>query len=68
MAIDREEIESNAFAASLLMPSAVIREQLQRLDLPSDRPLIGAPALADVFKVSAAAMGFRLISLGLVSH
>ncbi|MEU6326752.1 ImmA/IrrE family metallo-endopeptidase [Streptomyces sp. NPDC047049] len=67
-ATDREEIEANAFAASLLMPADMVREQLMRL--PSairQDPDRCTTALADLFDVSGPAMGFRLINLGLVS-
>lgn len=68
MATDQEEIEANAFAASLLMPAEMLRSELLNLGpairQDSDRCTI---QLADVFLVSTAAMGFRLINLGLVS-
>lgn len=67
-ATDREEIEANAFAASLLMPADLVRSELQRLpaDVRQD-PDRSAAALAARFEVSDSAMGFRLINLGLVS-
>ncbi|MCX5006678.1 ImmA/IrrE family metallo-endopeptidase [Streptomyces sp. NBC_00638] len=68
MATDREEIEANSFAASLLMPADLIRSELQRLSaavrLDPDRC---TRRLAEIFDVSDSAMGFRLINLGLVS-
>lgn len=67
-ATDREEIEANAFAASLLMPADMVREQLMLLPVTirqdPDRCTV---ALAERFEVSTSAMGFRLINLGLVS-
>lgn len=68
MATDQEEIEANAFAASLLMPAELVRSELLNLD-PAIRqdPDRCTIQLADVFRVSTAAMGFRLINLGLVS-
>ncbi|WP_329176816.1 ImmA/IrrE family metallo-endopeptidase [Streptomyces sp. NBC_01477] len=67
-ATDREEIEANAFAASLLMPQEAVRNEILRLD-PSTRqdPDRCTAALAAVFAVSPAAMGFRLMNLGLIS-
>lgn len=67
-ATDREEIEANAFAASLLMPADLVRSELQRLSaVVRQDPERCSTALADIFDVSDAAMGFRLINLGLVS-
>ncbi|MFH8564627.1 ImmA/IrrE family metallo-endopeptidase [Streptomyces sp. NPDC017988] len=68
MATDQEEVQANAFAASLLMPAPMLRSELMKLD-PAVRqdPDRCTSELADVFKVSTAAMGFRLINLGLVS-
>ncbi|MFF8843411.1 ImmA/IrrE family metallo-endopeptidase [Streptomyces sp. NPDC015127] len=68
MATDQEEIEANAFAASLLMPTEMLRSELLNLG-PAIRqdPDRCTVQLADVFRVSTAAMGFRLINLGLVS-
>jgi Zn-dependent peptidase ImmA (M78 family) len=68
MATDREEIEANAFAAALLMPERMVREQLDRQ--PEDTrkdPDSTAEALAEIFHVSPAALGFRLINLGLTT-
>lgn len=67
-ATDREEIEANAFAASLLMPADLVRSELQRLPaVVRQDPDRSAAALAARFEVSDSAMGFRLINLGLVS-
>lgn len=67
-ATDREEIEANAFAASLLMPSDLVRSELQRLSAAVRQdPERCTTALAAIFDVSDSAMGFRLINLGLVS-
>lgn len=67
-ASDLEEIEANAFAASLLMPEQMIRAQLSQLP-PAQRrePDTTAAALARIFKVSTPALNFRLINLGLTS-
>ncbi|MGW7406819.1 ImmA/IrrE family metallo-endopeptidase [Streptomyces sp. NPDC054833] len=68
MATDREEIEANAFAASLLMPADLVRSELQRLPTAVRQdPDQCTAALAVLFEVSDSAMGFRLINLGLVS-
>lgn len=68
MASDREEIEANAFAATLLMPENMLRDRLSRLPASQRRePDITATALAKIFKVSTSALSFRLINLGLTS-
>jgi Zn-dependent peptidase ImmA (M78 family) len=67
-ASDIEEIEANAFAAALLMPAYLIREQVNRLPPARRRePDTAAAALARIFKVSTSALNFRLINLGLTS-
>ena len=68
MASDLEEIEANAFAATLLMPEQMVRDQLSQLP-PAQRrePDATAAALARIFKVSTPALNFRLINLGLTS-
>ncbi|HUZ54062.1 MAG TPA: ImmA/IrrE family metallo-endopeptidase [Streptosporangiaceae bacterium] len=68
MASDLEEIEANAFAAALLMPEQMIRDQVNQLP-PSQRrePDVTATALSKIFKVSVSALNFRLINLGLTS-
>jgi Zn-dependent peptidase ImmA (M78 family) len=67
-ASDLEEIEANAFAAALLMPAHLIREQISQLPHASRRePETTATALAKIFKVSTSALNFRLINLGLIS-
>jgi Zn-dependent peptidase ImmA (M78 family) len=68
MATDLEEIEANAFAAALLMPTRMIRDQINQLPAAKLRePDETAAALARIFKVSASALNFRLINLGLTS-
>jgi Zn-dependent peptidase ImmA (M78 family) len=67
-ASDLEEIEANAFAATLLMPEQMIRDQLSQLPPGKRRePDATATALARIFKVSIPALNFRLINLGLTS-
>lgn len=68
LATDAEEIEANAFAASLLMPQdLVLREAKQLADagVRSRDKLVSA--LAGRFDVSPEAMGYRLINLGIAS-
>ncbi|MGW0871441.1 ImmA/IrrE family metallo-endopeptidase [Streptomyces sp. NPDC002740] len=68
MATDREEIEANAFAASVLMPAGLIRSEPERLSVTVRQdPDRCTTAPAAVFDVSDSAMGFRLTNLGLVS-
>lgn len=67
-ATDREEIEANAYAAALLMPEQMIRDRLDSLPAAERRdPDTTATSLATIFQVSVAALGFRLINLGLTS-
>jgi Zn-dependent peptidase ImmA (M78 family) len=67
-ASDLQEIEANAFAAALLMPARLIREQVSQLPPARRRePDTTAAALARIFKVSDSALNFRLINLGLTS-
>lgn len=68
MATDAEEIEANAFAAAILMPEKMIRDHITQLPASKRRePDDIAAGLAAIFKVSASAMSFRLINLGLTS-
>lgn len=65
LATDREEIEANTFAAALLMPrDMVVREAAVRSHLDQDKVI---DELASLLAVSRAAMGYRLINLGLLS-
>jgi Zn-dependent peptidase ImmA (M78 family) len=68
MATDREEIEANDFAANLLMPEEAVHTYLSQLP-PAIRHDSDACAdwLAAEFNVSFAAMGFRLMNLGLAT-
>ncbi len=60
---DPIEIEANAFASEILMPKAMVIAALagKSIDLEDDEAI---EALAKKFEVSAAAMRFRLDSLG----
>jgi Zn-dependent peptidase ImmA (M78 family) len=64
--IDHKEIEANQFAASLLMPESVVREQVRLV--AADRPLddIDVSLLARQFMVSEQAITIRLSTLGLL--
>ncbi|MDO8308937.1 MAG: ImmA/IrrE family metallo-endopeptidase [Actinomycetota bacterium] len=64
-ATDSEEIEANAFAAALLMPAVQVRASLQRFQSATGNPGRVVSELAEQFGVSAEAMGYRLINLGL---
>lgn len=57
------ELEANAFAASLLMPEAMLREEISRrdFDLAEENVL---SELAELFKVSRQAMTYRLANSG----
>jgi Zn-dependent peptidase ImmA (M78 family) len=68
LATDLEEIAANAFAAELLMPAALVAREVDRhlgLVRASDARLL--KTLAEAFDVSKAAMGIRLVNLGLQS-
>jgi len=62
---DQEEVEANTFAAALLMPERLVREDIKkhRFDLDDEDDL---SALARHFNVSASAMSNRLANLGLL--
>ena len=70
LAIDKEEIAANAFAAELLMPREFIRAEIKKqlskkqADSLSKEELI--EDLAKVFKVSVQAMEYRLNNLGIL--
>jgi Zn-dependent peptidase ImmA (M78 family) len=65
---DKQEVEANAFAASLLMPASLINRQI-RVHLRGNHltrdTLIAV--LARDFDVSIEAMGYRLINLGILA-
>lgn len=62
---DRQEIEANRFGAALLMPATLVFKEIKRhgLDLDDEDALA---FLAKRFKVSTAAMTYRLNALGLL--
>jgi Zn-dependent peptidase ImmA (M78 family) len=63
---DAFEKEANLFAAELLMPNKLLREELQgkRLDLMDDSGAL--ERLANKYKVSLQALTFRLTNLGYI--
>jgi len=69
MGTDVEEIEANAFAATLLMPETIVFAHV--LNLVKGNSEIAREALiaelARIFDVSAEAMGYRLINLGILT-
>jgi Zn-dependent peptidase ImmA (M78 family) len=69
MATDREEIDANAFVATLLMPSGWVRSAFEAVvrntAIKTEDEL--AEILASRFGVSRQAMQFRLINLGLIA-
>jgi Zn-dependent peptidase ImmA (M78 family) len=62
---DREEIEANAFAAALLMPARLVRDEIRKHDLDLDDE-DDLDILSKRFNVSTTAMSFRLGNLGLL--
>jgi len=60
----RREREANAFAAALLMPTALLRLEIERqgLHLADEATL---DSLAGLFRVSRQAMAYRLANLGI---
>ncbi len=69
LAVDREEIAANAFAAELLMPDKFVRTEIVRLfnkkSVLDSEDLINK--LAGTFKVSLQAMEYRLNNLGILT-
>jgi Zn-dependent peptidase ImmA (M78 family) len=61
-ATDPREIEANRYAAALLMPAAFLDKGLLRFRGPLKESDVAT--LADEYEVSAQAMAFRLINLG----
>lgn len=64
---DRKEAEANEFAASLLMPEPFLRELVNEFELATlPDPMNRIALLASDFRVSQAAMTYRLINLRLL--
>jgi Zn-dependent peptidase ImmA (M78 family) len=61
--VDWNEIEANRFAAALLMPEHMLRQDLDQFK-SLDRDAV--QRLASLYKVSRIAMHFRLVNLGLL--
>ncbi len=63
---DFQEIQANAFAAELLMPASLLKEELRggRIDAFDDDAI---KKIADRFGVSIQALSIRLTNLGLIS-
>ncbi len=64
----KEEVEANAFAAALLMPSAIVEREFAEIvqrqgEVEHDRLLT---ELAERFQVSPEAMGYRLTNLAIL--
>ena len=66
-AVDLGEIEANAFAAELLMPTEMIQQEMQKLPgvLDYEKDII-IERLAKIFNVSQQATTIRLINLGYI--
>ena len=68
LAVDREEIAANAFAAELLMPRKFVKREINKLlkkgTVLRKDDLI--EALANIFKVSPQATEYRLNNLGIL--
>jgi Zn-dependent peptidase ImmA (M78 family) len=66
-ATDDLEISANQFAASLLMPSHLIRKDMTRFISDGSDPEQAIQSLSIKYKVSTRAMEFRLLNLGYIS-
>ena len=58
-----QEREANAFAAALLMPKYLVKEEIEDLNLSFDQDDKSVEQLAKKFKVSSQSMMFRLSNL-----
>ncbi|WP_405444682.1 ImmA/IrrE family metallo-endopeptidase [Streptomyces erythrochromogenes] len=65
MATDREEMEANRFAAALLAPETMVRRAVREIQFTTAEGLV--KELAQRFGVSATAMNYRLLNLGIIS-
>jgi len=59
---NREEVEANEFAANLLMPEKLLREEIEKLNLDFTEEA-SIKQLAKKFDVSTIAMSFRIAKL-----
>lgn len=64
MPTDREEAEANRFAAALLAPEKEVRKAAAEAEFGTAAELVDL--LANRFGMSRAAMGYRLMALGIV--
>jgi Zn-dependent peptidase ImmA (M78 family) len=62
--LEEYEIDANKFAAALLMPEEMVSKELDQFTDWLDSDIDVLAILADTFKVSATAMGYRLQNLG----
>ena len=56
------EHEANLFASMILMPTRLLRQEIEKYDISEE----GIKQLADIFDVSTTAMSIRISSLGLI--
>lgn len=56
------EYEANLFASAILMPTSLLRKEIEKYDISEE----GIKKLAELFKVSTTAMSIRISSLGLI--
>jgi len=61
--VDWKEVEANRFAAKLLMPEEMLKQDLQHFPYIDETVM---QHLASIYKVSRIAMQFRLIHLGVL--
>lgn len=63
MPTDREEVEANRFAATLLAPEPIVRKMAAEADFQTARELVDL--LAPRFEMTERAMSYRLMALGI---
>jgi len=66
LAVDEDEIESNTFAAELLMPSFLIQQEFRKITSTERFNEDIVDKLAEDYEVSVQAMTYRLMNLGLI--
>lgn len=64
----QDERDANAFAASLLMPTAMVAREADPLVRAGATRSVLISDLAKIFDVSEEAMGYRLLNLGFLSY
>ena len=67
-AVDIEEMEANRFAAELLMPEEFLKRDFNVSEMDPDDAEILIQKLAKKYKVSAIAMSYRLLNLGIIDQ